>query len=179
MHATVFGVGMFMTHAPQSMVTSFDWLKSANWRIINDTVMGGESRSTLSIRRDHLNFSGYLSLKNNGGFASVRAYFSPIEKQNNAIKINVKGDSKVYQLRLRVDKYFDGPAFVAEFKPTTSWQELVFTAKDFSLMYRGAPFHSTYQLKFKDITTLGFLISKKQQGSFNLDIKGITFINNE
>ena len=41
-----------------------------NWNIVNDDVMGGISRSSLSMNdENNLIFSGYLSLENNGGFA--------------------------------------------------------------------------------------------------------------
>ena len=48
-----------------------------NWTIVNDDVMGGVSKSTLSIDDDNnLIFNGYLSLENNGGFASSRLSFN-------------------------------------------------------------------------------------------------------
>ena len=44
-----------------------------NWNIVNDDVMGGVSKSYLSVNDDrNLIFDGYLSLENNGGFASSR-----------------------------------------------------------------------------------------------------------
>ena len=44
-----------------------------NWNIVNDGVMGGISTSSLSINSNSiLIFKGYLSLENNGGFASTR-----------------------------------------------------------------------------------------------------------
>ena len=43
------------------------------WRIINDGVMGGLSRSSIEIVPPRVAvFEGSLSLENNGGFASVR-----------------------------------------------------------------------------------------------------------
>ena len=48
-----------------------------NWNIVNDDVMGGISRSSLSMNdENNLIFSGYLSLENNGGFASSRLSFN-------------------------------------------------------------------------------------------------------
>ena len=50
-----------------------------NWSIVNDDVMGGISKSFLSINEDeNLIFKGYLSLENNGGFASSRLSLSLI-----------------------------------------------------------------------------------------------------
>lgn len=44
------------------------------WRIVNDTVMGGRSQSSVTDIDDGLlRFSGLISLENQGGFASTRA----------------------------------------------------------------------------------------------------------
>ena len=43
------------------------------WSIVNDDVMGGISNSSILINNEkNLIFKGYLSLENNGGFASSR-----------------------------------------------------------------------------------------------------------
>ena len=43
------------------------------WSIVNDDVMGGVSTSYISLNEEKkLIFKGYLSLENNGGFASSR-----------------------------------------------------------------------------------------------------------
>ena len=48
-----------------------------NWSIVNDDVMGGVSSSNISINdENNIVFSGFLSLKNNGGFASSRLNYS-------------------------------------------------------------------------------------------------------
>lgn len=51
-----------------------DLAAASAWRVIDDRVMGGVSRSTL--RHDpagHAVFAGAVSLDRNGGFASVRS----------------------------------------------------------------------------------------------------------
>ena len=49
----------------------------SNWNIVNDDVMGGISKSYLSVNdENNLIFNGYLSLENNGGFASSRLSFN-------------------------------------------------------------------------------------------------------
>jgi monofunctional biosynthetic peptidoglycan transglycosylase len=42
------------------------------WTIINDGVMGGLSESKAQLNDDAVLFSGTVSLKNNGGFVSLR-----------------------------------------------------------------------------------------------------------
>ena len=153
-----------------------NWLLNANWQIINDTVMGGVSHSKVEKLSHFIRFSGNISLQNNGGFASTRSLL-PLDTLNiQKLTLKVRGDNKVYQLRLRVDRYFDGPAFVVEFEPKKErWTTFEFSVQDFSLMFRGRAFASDHQLLFDDITTIGFLISNKQQGPFSIDIQEITF----
>ena len=58
------------------------------WNIVNDDVMGGISKSYLSLNDEkNLVFNGYLSLDNNGGFASCRMLynFNKIKEQNTFI----------------------------------------------------------------------------------------------
>ena len=55
------------------LVNPKDNIGIENWIIVNDDVMGGISKSKLYIDKyNNLVFNGYLSLENNGGFASCR-----------------------------------------------------------------------------------------------------------
>ena len=57
------------------IMENFDSNNLLNWNIVNDSVMGGRSQATLKlINNTYANFKGYLSLQNNGGFSSIRAY---------------------------------------------------------------------------------------------------------
>ena len=47
-----------------------------NWRILDDVVMGGRSDGHFKINSDgHGEYTGNVSLENNGGFSSLRYYF--------------------------------------------------------------------------------------------------------
>lgn len=169
-------VGEITMQASATERENSTWVTTADWREINDTVMGGMSQSKTTKFDNFVRFTGNLSLENSGGFASTRSPLSVNTVNKNKLCITVRGDNKVYQIRLRVDGLFDGPAFVAEFiADVAQWQTLEFTAESFSLMFRGRPFASDYQFNFDDITTVGFLISNKQQGPFTLDIQEISF----
>ncbi|RZO47159.1 MAG: hypothetical protein EVA80_02200 [Proteobacteria bacterium] len=88
--------------------------------IVNDVVMGGVSRSQLSLSSTGtLLFEGNISLDYGGGFASVRSVFNTLDEENlNGILIMVKGDGKTYQLLVRQQKQFDGVAFFQRFETT-------------------------------------------------------------
>ena len=68
----------------------------SNWNIVNDDVMGGISKSYLSVNNDNnLIFNGYLSLENNGGFASSRLSFNSKTLEGvKSFKIKLKRSDK-------------------------------------------------------------------------------------
>ncbi|MCW8849646.1 MAG: CIA30 family protein, partial [Melioribacteraceae bacterium] len=79
---------------------------SGEWRIINDVVMGGVSKSSMKLEKDgSAKFSGTLSSDNNGGFASVRAYVENDHLEGfTGVIIKTKGDGNTYNLRIRTDQ---------------------------------------------------------------------------
>ncbi|NNJ70502.1 MAG: CIA30 family protein, partial [Kiritimatiellales bacterium] len=97
-------------------MTSFANLN--DWRVVNDGVMGGVSRSELELADgDTLVFRGVVSLENNGGFASVRHDLESLAlSRKDGIMLRVKGDGKRCQLRLRTSGRFDGMAYKADFQ---------------------------------------------------------------
>ena len=69
--------------------------------------MGGISTSNLRFFDNATSsFQGYLSLANNGGFASMRAYYNSSLEGISKIKISVKGDGKRYIFRVRTDEMY-------------------------------------------------------------------------
>ena len=67
---------------------------SGKWRIVNDVVMGGISKSSITLSEDGTaKFSGTLSPDNNGGFASIRAYMEENDLIDyEGVIIKAKGD---------------------------------------------------------------------------------------
>jgi NADH dehydrogenase [ubiquinone] 1 alpha subcomplex assembly factor 1 len=145
------------------------------WYRVNDSVMGGLSQSNLRVVENIAYFEGNLSLENNGGFASVRRV-GPTSFQNNTpIVLNVNGDGRSYQLRLRTNKGFDGMAYVATFSSENdTWQTLAFKELDFVAQFRGRIVTRAPALSFKDVRQIGFMLADKQPGSFQLAIKAMS-----
>ena len=145
------------------------------WYRVNDSVMGGVSQSNLRVIDNVAYFEGELSLKNNGGFASVRRV-GPVTltSGNTPISIDVNGDGRSYQLRLRTDKGFDGVAYVATFSSISdTWQTLTFKEDDFTAQFRGRLVSRAPELSFSEVTQIGFMLADKQPGLFKLAIKNI------
>ena len=144
-----------------------------DWMVVNDSVMGGISQSRPEITdRDTLLFLGNVSLENNGGFASIRHVAEPFGlDEGEGILIGVKGDGKTYQLRVRTSDGFDGMAYKTDFKTVKGeWQEFRFPWSGFTATYRGRLVENAPALEAINIRQIGFLISDKQAGSFELEI---------
>ena len=176
-----------MTTLPSSLLMTFLLsatpnyevdLTALNWQRVNDTVMGGRSSSAIGITQDKgITFSGQLSLANNGGFASIRAPYLIPSSDPVALRLTVVGDGKEYQLRLRVNGYLDGPAFVYSFQTTANQpQTMMIRESDFVLQFRGRVLSSPYQLSFADVRSIGFLISAKQAGGFALLVDSLAAV---
>ena len=156
-----------------STLLAFDDPKSTlGWTPVNDVVMGGASCSQLNFNPDgHMEFTGEVSLKNNGGFASIRS------APNNYSIVNIKklclcilGDGHHYKLNLRMDNYLDGVNYQALFTPPDKWSEITFSYDDFKPCFHGHPI-SAPPLDFSRINQIGFMIADRQEGSFALFIR--------
>ncbi|WP_371373144.1 CIA30 family protein [Thalassotalea aquiviva] len=147
-----------------------------NWFVINDTVMGGESQSHFAVREQNGIFSGYVSLENYGGFASVRRPMR-LSHPSEQISLLVKGDGKTYQFRIRTNNLVDGIAYRVNFTTEKGvWQRINFHQQEFIATFRGRIITDAPPLKFSDIAQIGFLISQKQQGKFQLMVQSISFL---
>ena len=145
-----------------------------NWTIVNDDVMGGISNSTVLINdKKHLIFKGYLSLENNGGFASSRL---DIRKKNlNGIKffeVKLKGDGNNYKLRLRQKNM--RASYSCDFKSQKNkWIVVKLPVEDFTPTWRGYTYSNYPDLILNKINSLSLHISDKQEGRFNLEVEYI------
>jgi len=74
----LFVMSSFLHNAPETgqpveAILDFGKGELANWRGLNDDVMGGRSRCTVKYSKSSLTWEGRVSLENNGGFSSVRS----------------------------------------------------------------------------------------------------------
>ena len=158
--------------------TLFDFTTATNaqgWQVVNDDVMGGVSSSRFSVTNGVAVFRGELSLENNGGFASVRSLSARHDLAGgDAFLIRVRGDGRRYKFTARADRSFDSPIYQASF-PTQqgAWQELRLPLKDFVPSFRGRVLSGEPPLDVMKVTSVGFLISDKQAGPFQLEVAWI------
>ena len=145
-----------------------------NWNIVNDDVMGGISTSNLSLSKENnLVFNGYLSLDNNGGFASSRHnFYRETLSGVKLFRIKFKGDGNTYKLRLRQNNR--RASYSCDFKSIKDqWIEIDLDINDFKPYWRGYSYNNYPALDTNEINSLGIQISDKQEGEFKLEIKYI------
>ncbi len=146
------------------------------WFSVNDVVMGGMSGGSLVQADDSVAlFGGFLSLENNGGFASVRT--RPVDWKLDGytgIRLRVRGDGRRYQFRLRTDDRFDGMAYRHEFgSGDGEWLEIDLPFAEFEASFRGRIVTDAGPVEPSKIRQIGFLIADKQPGEFSLHIDRI------
>ncbi len=161
-----------MKHKTAKMLFNFNMpSESSQWIAIDDVVMGGRSESSLKYDASGAAiFSGKVSFENNGGFASIR---SPVRNFDldgfTGISLRVNGDGKAYKLRLKDDHQTDGVTYQANFKSTEGrWIEVSLPFDTFNPVLRGRVQTETGAIQPARIRQIGFLISDKQVGAFEL-----------
>lgn len=140
------------------------------WTIVNDGVMGGLSKGNISINEDgHGVFSGYISLRNNGGFSSLRKRFAPMNVTSyQKIIIRIKGDGNRYQMRVKTHTY-DAHSYIAYFTTTGQWEEIELNLTTFYPSFRGRKLSMGNYPK-TTMEELAFLIANKKEEAFQLQI---------
>ncbi|MEM6830326.1 MAG: CIA30 family protein [Bacteroidota bacterium] len=143
------------------------------WVIVDDVVMGGKSSGSFTLSPEgHGVFEGFVSLANNGGFSSVRHKFErkPV-KSFSEIVLNVKGDGKNYQCRIKANST-DYYSYVSTFATNGDWQEIHIPLAEMYPSFRGRKLD---QPNFSEgyLEEIAFLIGNKKEEGFELMIDKI------
>jgi NADH dehydrogenase [ubiquinone] 1 alpha subcomplex assembly factor 1 len=146
------------------------------WQAVNDGVMGGVSDGRFRITPDTtMEFSGTLSLENNGGFASVRSKPTDLDVQaGDAIVVRVKGDGRQYVLNLYTKSRRMAFSYRAPL-PTKQgeWTEVSVPIAEFIPTAFGRRVQGMGPVQPDQIVGLGFMLSDKKPGPFTLEIKSV------
>lgn len=161
----------------EKMLFAFEAEEPANrWYAVNDTVMGGVSAGGCRVTDDGtLEFSGSVSLENNGGFASVRVGTEPLDLSGcDELVMRVRGDGQRYALSVQTDYRIMAGAYYFDFQPAAGqWEEVRVPLRALQARSFGRPLTRAPILNSRDIQALGFMISDKQAGPFRLEIDWI------
>lgn len=145
----------------------------ANWKVVNDAVMGGISKSKFYINPDgDGTFEGIVSLENNGGFCAVKYTFEPlILKSTSYFCIRLKGDGKQYQFRVKTNKN-DYHYYVFPFQTITDWQTIEIPITELYPAFRGRKLDQP-NYDGSNLEEIAFLIGNKKEETFRLLIDSI------
>lgn len=146
------------------------------WRITNDGVMGGCSGSQLDIDPDGLHFHGELSTANRGGFVSVLGRLPAALKQPVGFSLLVCGDERRYQLRLRESESARDVAWRAFFNSAEQKSRILVAMDEFHPVMRGQPAIAAKSLARTPIHYLGFMLTSRQAGLFDLRIHALEML---
>ena len=143
------------------------------WQAVNDNVMGGVSDGRYRITVDKtLEFSGRLSLENNGGFASVRTKPTNFNfRAGDTIIVRLKGDGREYVLNLYTNSRRMAFSYRAPL-PTTKdeWTEVSVPLDEFIPTSFGNRVQAMGPVEPNQINSLGFMLSDKKPGPFKLEV---------
>lgn len=147
-----------------------------SWQAVNDGVMGGVSSGRFRITDDRtLEFSGMLSLENNGGFASVRTKPTDLGiEAGDTIVVRVRGDGRAYVLNLYTRSRRMAFSYRAPL-PTTKdeWTEVRVPLADFIPTAFGRRVQGMGPVEPDQINGLGFMLSDKKAGPFRLEVEWV------
>jgi monofunctional biosynthetic peptidoglycan transglycosylase len=160
-----------------ALMTTIAFDMGANsWRSVNDGVMGGLSSGGMVQLDGSLRFTGELSLENNGGFSSTRRLVGQNLSGATHVRLEVRGDGREYQFRIRQDSQFDGVAWRAMFATKDQWQTIELALDQFVPVFRGRTVAEAGPVVASRIQQIGFLLADKNDGRFELDIRRIEFL---
>lgn len=140
------------------------------WLIVNDGVMGGKSKSSLVLSdAGQGQFSGHVSMANNGGFASIQLKTTiKLSEEKKFIVLCVKGDGKRYEFRLK-GNISQSESYVHQFNTTGAWENIKLVISKFYPQFRGRKLNMP-NFNFESIEQVCFLIANKQEEDFELII---------
>ena len=143
------------------------------WQVINDGVMGGRSRSSFSLDEGGLHFSGMLSTAFGGGFASIRGALPRPLAGFTGFRLDLHGDGRRYQLRLRESADSDAVAWRASFDTSGVREVITLPTALFEPVIRGRRVVALPGLGDREPLHIGFMLTSQQEGPFELTVHAI------
>ena len=144
-----------------------------NWKIVDDVVMGGRSDGNFKINdTGYGEFSGYVSLKNNGGFSSVRYNFNTVSSSNfKSFQLRIKGDGNPFQFRVKSSNR-QRFSYIYTFNTSGDCETISIPFNKMEPAFRG---YKLDQPNFDGVQMeeIAFLIGNKKEQSFKLFIDSI------
>lgn len=154
--------------------------KTNDWSAITDTVMGGLTTASLTYSDNALVLTGNLSLKNYGGFASVRSRFGSFDLSHySGVTITYKASNQRFAFTLDRSQNWTQPNYKAPLtaSETNTYSEETLYFADFKEYQIGeATGNSLAASQLSSILRLGFITTEKKEGPFTLEVREVRFV---
>ncbi len=159
------------------MLYDFTKQGKGKWRIQNDVVMGGRSGSQLKMTDgNYAHFTGRVSLENNGGFCSIHQNSEQepfiISAASDAFILNLKGDSKDYNFRIRTPKGRHSYASTFSTNNNGVWETITIPFKSMQATYRGEVVNVP-NYNGENVVEMQLLIGNKREENFEIFVQSI------
>ena len=156
-----------------SVISNTEPEADRQWRIVLDGVMGGKSTGTLKLEQDKLVFEGETSLRNNGGFSSIRAGITPGSLMGyDTLRLRVKGDGRKWIFGSRKSTRMGADSYWAEFQ-TKDKQWMTVDIQIQSMVRHIFGQKAPGSITPGEIEGIEFYIYDKSAGHFRLEIDSI------
>ncbi len=165
-----------------NMIFSFrDSNEVRGWRTVLDGVMGGLSTGKISHggKGATLVFEGETSLRNNGGFSSMRcALPRGAMDGSDSIQFRVKGDGRTYIFGTRGSSGSGGDSFWTRFDTIAGeWQTVTIKIDEMERHFFGQKLPGT--ITPDQVRGIDFYIYDKKAGPFRLEIDNIQAVSTD
>lgn len=147
-----------------------------DWYVTNDSVMGGVSKGSVSLKNNTCIFAGVISTDNNGGFTSAFIKLTSSLTNEKQIAVRILGDGNTYQLRVKANVTGYELAYKVTFETLPNTIEThYFALSEFIANFRGRPLTTAPTLTAESISHVGFLLRDYEPKTFKLHIYSISF----
>ncbi len=159
------------------MLYDFTKQGKGKWRIQNDVVMGGRSESQLKMTdENYALFTGRVSLENNGGFCSIHQTSEKepfiIKEESDAFILNLKGDGKDYNFRVRTPKGRHSYASTFSTNNNGDWETITIPFKSMHATYRGEVVNVP-NYNGENVVEMQLMIGNKKEENFEIFVRSI------
>lgn len=175
----MFFLTLLLFSSPMNAQTIVDFTETKNtknWQVVDDGVMGGRSSGSFMLTNEnYAQFSGSVSLENNGGFSSVRHDMETLKvNPKSKLLLKLKGDGNPYQFRVKHNRkeYY---SYTIQFETTGDWQTVEIELAELYPSFRGRQLDLP-NFNHTTLEELRFLIGNKKQQEFQLLLKSITVV---
>ena len=144
-----------------------------DWRIVLDGVMGGLSTGNLSMTGDSMLFTGETSLRNNGGFSSIRCGVpADTFSDSDSIKLRVRGDGRTWIMGTRKSNSMGGDSYWYRFETVDGeWMDVVIPIREMQRHFFGQ--RAPGSISPEEVKAIEFYIYDKKAGPFSLEVDSI------